>query len=140
MYNWILWLHILSLISWFAVLFYLPRLFVYHAENIENEGFVKVIKIMEMKIYNYIGIPAMWVTVFSGLYMSAVIGFTGNGWLHLKIIFVIILMIYFFSLGRYRIHFLEDRCQKSGKFFRMYNEIPTILLMLIVGLVIFKPF
>lgn len=140
MYNWILWLHLLSLISWFAVLFYLPRLFVYHAENIENEGFVKVIKIMEMKIYNYIGIPAMWVTVFSGLYMSAVIGFTGNGWLHLKILFVIILMIYFFSLGRYRIHFLEDRCQKSGKFFRMYNEIPTILLMLIVGLVIFKPF
>ena len=140
MYNWILWFHILSLISWFAVLFYLPRLFVYHAENIDNEGFVKVIKVMEMKIYKYIGIPAMWATVFSGLYMRFEIGFSGNGWLHTKILFVVFLMGYFFSLGRYRIQFLEDRCEKSGKFFRMYNEVPTILLMVVVGLVIFKPF
>lgn len=140
MYSWILWFHILSLVSWFAVLFYLPRLFVYHAENIDNEGFVKVIKIMEMKIYKYIGVPAMWATVFSGLYMSFEIGFSGNGWLHAKILFVVILMAYFFSLGRYRIQFLEDRCEKSGKFFRMYNEVPTILLMVVVGLVIFKPF
>ncbi len=79
MYNWILWFHILSLISWFAVLFYLPRLFVYHAENIDNAGFVKVIKVMEMKIYRYIGVPAMWATVISGFYMSFEIGFSGNG-------------------------------------------------------------
>lgn len=140
MYNWILWFHILSLISWFAVLFYLPRLFVYHAENIKNEGFIKVIKIMEMKIYKYIGIPAMWATVLSGLYMSFELGFSGNGWLHAKILFVVILMVYFFSLGRYRNQFLENRCFKTGKFFRMYNEVPTILLMVVVGLVIFKPF
>lgn len=140
MYNWILWFHILSLISWFAVLFYLPRLFVYHAENIENEGFIKVIKIMEMKIYKYIGIPAMWATVLSGLYMSFELGFSGNGWLHAKILFVVILMVYFFSLGRYRNQFLENKCFKTGKFFRMYNEVPTILLMVVVGLVIFKPF
>jgi putative membrane protein len=140
LYNWVLWFHILFLISWFAVLFYLPRLFVYHAENIDNEGFVKVIKIMEMKIYKYIGVPAMWATFFSGLYMSFEIGFSGNGWLHAKILFVVILMAYFFSLGRYRTQFLEDRCEKNGKFFRIYNEVPTILLMLVVGLVIFKPF
>jgi len=140
MYNWILWFHILSLISWFAVLFYLPRLFVYHAENIDNEGFIKVIKIMEMKIYKYIGVPAMWATVISGLYMSFELGFSGNGWLHAKILFVVILMVYFFSLGRYRNQFLENKCFKTGKFFRMYNEIPTVLLMVVVGLVIFKPF
>ena len=140
MYNWILWFHILSLVSWFAVLFYLPRLFVYHAENISNTSFVEVIKIMEMKIYRYIGIPAMWTTVFSGAYLSYEVGFAGNGWLHAKIFLVLILMGYFFSLGHFRNKFLVDECFKSGKFFRVYNEIPTILLMIIVGLVIFKPF
>jgi len=140
MYDWIIWFHILSLISWFAVLFYLPRLFVYHAENIDNAGFVEVVKVMEMKIYKYIGVPAMWATVLSGAYLSYEIGFSGNGWLHAKIMFVLILMAYFFSLGRYRIQFLEDRCSKSGKFFRFYNEVPTLLLLVIVFLVIFKPF
>ena len=140
MYDWMLWFHILSLISWFAVLFYLPRLFVYHAENIDNAGFVEVVKVMEMKIYKYIGVPAMWATVLSGAYLSYEIGFSGNGWLHAKILFVVILMVYFFSLGRYRNLFLEDNCTKSGKFFRFYNEVPTLLLLVIVFLVIMKPF
>ena len=140
MHSWILWFHILSLISWFAVLFYLPRLYVYHAENIDNTGFVEVVKVMEMKIYKYIGVPAMWATVFSGAYLSYEIGFSGNGWLHTKIFFVVILMGYFFSLGKYRKLFLEDRCTKSGKFFRVYNEVPTLLLLVIVGMVIFRPF
>ncbi len=140
MYSWVLWFHILSLISWFAVLFYLPRLFVYHAENVQNEGFVTVVKVMEMKIYKYIGLPAMWATVLSGFYMSFEIGFSGNTWLHTKILFVAFLMAYFFSLGRFRIQLLEDRCEKSGKFFRVYNEVPTLLLLVIVGMVVFKPF
>jgi len=118
----------------------MPRLFVYHVENAENSGFVKVIKIMELKIYKYIGVPAMWATVLSGLYLSFEIGFSGNAWLHTKILFVLILMAYFFSLGHYRKVLLEDRCTKSGKFFRFYNEVPTILLLIIVALVIFKPF
>ncbi|MDA7816996.1 protoporphyrinogen oxidase HemJ [Sulfurimonas sp.] len=140
MYNWIIWFHIISLVSWFAALFYMPRLFVYHAENIENEGFVEVVKTMEMKIYKYIGLPAMWATVLSGAYLAFEIGFSGNGWLHAKILLVVILMAYFFSLGRYRVQFLNSTCKKDGKFFRMYNEVPTILLLVIVGLVIFKPF
>lgn len=139
MYQWMVWFHILSLISWFAVLFYLPRLFVYHAENAQNAGFVEVIKVMEMKIYKYIGVPAMWATVLSGLYLAYELGFSG-GWLHVKIFFVLILMAYFFSLGYFREKFLSDSCHKSGKFFRMYNEVPTILLMIIVGMVILKPF
>lgn len=140
MYNWILWFHIISLVSWFAALFYMPRLFVYHAENIDNKGFVEVVKIMEMKIYKYIGLPAMYATVLSGAYLAYSIGFSGNAWLHAKILLVVILMAYFFTLGRYRVQFLEDRCEKSGKFFRAYNEVPTILLMVIVALVIIKPF
>ena len=140
MYNWILWFHLLSLISWFAVLFYLPRLFVYHAENAENAGFVEVVKVMEFKIYQYIGVPAMWATVISGAYLSYEVGFSGNGWLHTKIFFVLILMVYFFSLGKFRKILLEDKCTKSGKFFRFYNEVPTLLLLVIVFMVIFKPF
>ena len=139
MYNWILWFHILSLISWFAVLFYMPRLFVYHAENAKNEGFVEVVKIMEFKIYQYIGVPAMWATVISGGYLSYALGFDG-GWLHTKIFFVLVLMAYFFSLGAIRKKLLEDTCVKSGKFFRFYNEVPTLLLLVIVAMVIFKPY
>ncbi|MCK4874562.1 MAG: protoporphyrinogen oxidase HemJ [Sulfurimonas sp.] len=140
MYSWIFWFHIVSMVSWFAALFYMPRLFVYHAENIENEGFVKVVKIMEMKIYKYIGLPAMWATIISGAYLAYEFGFSGNGWIHTKISLVVVLMVYFFSLGRYRIQFLNDECKKSGKFFRAYNEVPTLLLLAIVFLVVFKPF
>jgi len=140
MFTWILWFHILSLISWFAVLFYLPRLFVYHVENIDNDGFVKVIKVMEYKIYKYIGVPAMWATVLSGSYLSYVVGFSGNGWLHTKIFFVALLVAYFFSLGKFRENLKDDKCVKSGKFFRFYNEVPTLLLLVIVGMVVFKPF
>ena len=140
MYNWIVWFHLLSLISWFAVLFYLPRLFVYHAENSDNAGFVEVIKVMEMKIYKYIGVPAMWATIVTGLYLAYAYGFSGNGWIHAKIFLVVVLMAYFFSLGYFRNKLLLDECVKSGKFFRFYNEVPTLLLMVIVGLVVFKPF
>ena len=140
MYSWIIWFHIISLVSWFAALFYMPRLFVYHAENADNEGFVKVVKVMEMKIYKYIGLPAMWATVFSGAYLAYEVGFSGNGWLHAKIFLVLILMGYFLSLGYFRQKLLEDSCIKSGKFFRFYNEVPTLLLLAIVFLVIFKPF
>jgi putative membrane protein len=118
----------------------MPRLFVYHAENIDNKGFVDVVKVMEMKIYKYIGVPAMYSTVITGFIMAFMIGFKGNGWLHAKILFVAVLIGYFISMNSYRKQFLEDKCTKSGKFFRMYNEIPTLLILVIVGMVIFKPF
>jgi len=143
MYAWMLWFHVISMVSWFAVLFYLPRLFVNHVENRENAGFVKVVKVMEMKIYKYIGVPAFWATLLSGLgliYLYPTNIFTTGGWFHAKLLFVVILIAYFFSLGRFRIQLLEDRCDKSGKFFRAYNEVPTILLLLIVAMVIVKPF
>jgi len=139
LYNWLLWFHIISVISWFAVLFYLPRLYVYHAENIENSGFIEVAKVQEMKLFKYIGVPAMWATILSGSGLISEIGFSG-GWLHAKLFFVAILIAYFYSLNVYRVQFLEDRCKKSGKFFRMYNEVPTLLMLLIVAMVVFKPF
>lgn len=147
MYGWIIWFHIISLVSWFAALFYMPRLFVYHAENADNEGFVKVVKIMEMKIYKYIGLPAMWATIISGVAMIflsteryGVNILSTGGWLHAKIFFVLLLMAYFFSLGHFREKLLMDECTKSGKFFRAYNEVPTILLLIIVAMVIIRPF
>ena len=139
MYEWALWFHIISFISWFSALFYLPRLFVYHVENIENRGFVEVVKIQEMKLFKYIGLPAMWATIISGSYLIYTIGFNG-GWLHAKLLFLVLLIAYFFSLDRYRKLLLEEKCTKNGKFFRFYNEIPTLLMLFIVAMVIMKPF
>ena len=143
MYQWVLWFHIISMVSWFAVLFYLPRLFVYHAENGENKGFIEVVKVMEMKIYRYIGVPGFWATLLSGIALIVIYPtniFATGGWFHAKLLFVAILIAYFFSLGRLRLKLLDDSCTKSGKFFRIYNEVPTILLLLIVAMVIVKPF
>lgn len=147
MFEWVLWFHIISMVSWFAVLFYLPRTFVYHVENGDNAGFVKVVKIMEYKLYKYIGIPAFWGTLLSGLalmYLATahygVSIFQMGGWFHAKLLFVVILIAYFFSMGYYRKQLENDTCTKSGKFFRIYNEGPTILLLLIVAMVIVKPF
>lgn len=139
MYSWVLWFHIISFVSWFAVLFYLPRLFVYHTEHKENKGFVEVVIIQEMKLFKYIGTPAMWATLLSGAYLAYAIGFEGNSWLHAKISFVLLLVLYFISMNRYRLELKEQRCSKDGKFFRLYNEVPTILMALIVAMVVFKP-
>ena len=89
MYEWTLWFHIISFISWFSALFYLPRLFVYHMENIQNSGFVEVVKIQEMKLFKYIGVPAMWATIISGSFLIYQIGFSG-GWLHVKLFFILL--------------------------------------------------
>ena len=146
MYNWILWFHVISFISWYAVLFYLPRLYVYHAENIDNKGFVEIVKIQEMKLFKYIGVPSMWATLLSGgfmIYLSIVGNFNlfkTGGWLHAKLLFVAFLIAYFYSLNVIRKRLADGTCKKSGKFFRFYNEVPTILLLIIVAMVVLKPF
>ncbi len=140
MYDWILWFHAISFISWFAVLFYLPRLYVYHMEHIQNRGFIEVVKIQEMKLYKYIGIPSMYATVISGTALIYLGEWIHSPWLHAKLLFLTLLIAYFYSLNVIRKRLLEDRCTKSGKFFRMYNEVPTILMLLIVGMVVLKPF
>ncbi len=142
MYEWIVALHIVSFVSWMAMLFYLPRLFIYHVENRDNSGFIGVVKVQEEKLYKYIGVPALWLTLLSGasLLMQNSGLFGTGGWLHLKLTLVALLVAYHFSLGHFRKQLLEDRCTKSSKFFRYYNEVPTILLIVIVIMVIVKPF
>jgi putative membrane protein len=130
------------MVSWMAVLFYLPRLFVYHAENKDNKEFVKIIKIMEKRLFYAIGIPAFVITLITGLSMIFMNPglFKSGGWLHAKLTLVAILIAYFFHNEYVRRKFERDECEKSGKFFRIYNEIPTVLLILIVILVIVRPF
>ena len=143
-YTWILTFHIMAVMSWMAMLFYLPRLFVYHVENIEKKEFVEVVKIQEYKIYKYIGLPAMWATIFSGIAMlllnTSLLDFSLNPWMYAKLFTLLILIVYSFSLEKYRKELEADVCKKSGKFFRMYNEMPTMLAILIVAYVITKTF
>ena len=134
-------LHLISVISWMAGLLYLPRIFVYHAENSDNRKISDVFKIMEKKLYYYIMTPAMILSWIFGLLLIHSIGFQqlGQTWMILKIIFVIFLTLYHFYLGKTLNQFKFDQNTHSHKFYRLINEIPTILLILIVFVVIFKP-
>ncbi|MGE4296008.1 MAG: protoporphyrinogen oxidase HemJ [Campylobacterales bacterium] len=135
-------IHVMSLVSWFAAMFYLPRLFVYHAENRDNAGFVSVAKVMEKKLFNYIGLPAFAATVITGVVMIVMNPsvFSGGGWMHAKLTLVAVLIAWFFHAGSLRKQLENDRCDKSGRYFRIYNEIPTIFLIVIVLLAVAKPF
>jgi len=134
-------LHLISVISWMAGLLYLPRIFVYHAENNFEVKISEVFKVMERKLYFYIMTPAMILSWLFGLLLIHSIGFEqlGQTWMLLKFIFVVILTFYHFYLGRILNQFRMDNNQHSHKFFRYINEIPTILLILIILVVIFKP-
>ena len=134
-------LHLISVISWMAGLLYLPRIFVYHAENSDDRKISDVFKIMEKKLYFYIMTPAMILSWIFGLLLIHSIGFQqlGQTWMVLKIIFVILLTSYHLYLGKTLNQFKFDQNTHSHKFYRLINEIPTILLILIVFVVIFKP-
>ena len=134
-------LHLISVISWMAGLLYLPRIFVYHAENSDDRKISDVFKVMEKKLYFYIMTPAMILSWIFGLLLIHSIGFhqLGQTWMVLKIIFVILLTLYHFYLGKTLNQFKFDQNTHSHKFYRLINEIPTILLILIVFVVIFKP-
>ncbi len=140
-YNWILAFHVLSFTSWMAMLFYQPRLYVYHQEHKDNKGFVEVVKIQENKLYNFIGVPAMWATLLSGTAMLLLNPalFKSGMWLHIKLTAALVLIAYHFSLGWFKKRLDAGVCTKSGKFFRIYNEVPTILMIVIVIMVVIKP-
>ena len=132
--------HLIAVISWMAGLLYLPRIFVYHSEN-NNEIISSVFKTMERKLFYYIMTPAMAISWLFGLLLIHEIGFDqlANLWLQLKLIFVILLTIYHFYLGLLLNHFKLDQNKKTSKFYRYINEIPTLMLILIVFIVVFKP-
>ncbi len=134
-------LHLISVISWMAGLLYLPRIFVYHAENKDESKISEVFKIMERKLYLYIMTPAMILSWVFGLLLIHSIGFQqlGQTWMSIKIVLVTFLTIYHFYLGNILNKFKVEQNTHSHKFYRFINEIPTILLILIVFVVIFKP-
>ena len=134
-------LHLIAVISWMAGLLYLPRIFVYHAEKSSEINVSEVFKTMEFKLYNYIMMPAMILSWIFGLLLISSIGFDqlSNYWLILKVIFVVILTAYHFFLGICLNKFRRNENKFSSRFFRVFNEIPTLLLILIIFLVVFKP-
>ena len=134
-------LHLISVISWMAGLLYLPRIFVYHAQNNSEPTISEVFKVMEKKLFFYIMSPAMILSWLFGLLLIHEIGFEqlGQTWMILKLVFVILLTIYHFYLGSILNQFKLNLNEHSHKFFRYINEIPTILLILIIFVVIFKP-
>jgi putative membrane protein len=134
-------LHLISVISWMAGLLYLPRIFVYHAQNNSQPIISEVFKVMEKKLFFYIMTPAMILSWLFGLLLIHEIGFEqlGQTWMILKLVFVILLTIYHFYLGSILNQFKLNLNEHSHKFFRYINEIPTILLILIIFVVIFKP-
>ena len=134
-------LHLISVISWMAGLLYLPRIFVYHSENINDKKTSEIFKIMERRLFNYIMMPAMILTWVFGFLLIGNLGIQifSEFWAILKGILVFFLTHYHFYLGKYVRLFSIDQNTKSSKFFRIINEVPTILLVLIVFIVIFKP-
>ena len=134
-------LHLIAVISWMAGLLYLPRIFVYHSENIKTKEICTVFKTMERKLFNYIMTPAMILSWLFGLILISIIGFESFGlkWLQIKLILVIFLTLYHFYLGVILANFKNDIDKKTSKFYRWLNEVPTIILILVVFVVIFKP-
>ena len=133
-------LHLIAVISWMAGLLYLPRIFVYHSET-DDRSQQTVFKTMEKKLYNYIMMPAMLLSWLFGIGLIHSLGFSvfSELWMQIKSISVLILTHYHFTLGKYLRDFASDNNQKSSRFFRIYNEIPTIILIVVIFIVIFKP-
>lgn len=132
-------LHIVAVISWLAGLLYLPRIFVYHTQVAVGSDTDKIFQTMEHRLLRYIMNPAMIAVFVFGLYLSSEIGF-GFTWLHIKLTLVLILVGYHHFLARCRKNFAAGKNEYSTKFYRIINEIPTVLMIAIVALVILKPF
>ena len=137
-------IHLIAVISWMAGLLYLPRIFVYHSEAVKNnksEDLTETFKVMERRLLVYIMNPAMIVSWIFGILLIHTIGVDNFGsiWLQLKLAFVIILTVYHFFLFQCLRKFAENRNTYSSKFYRIINEIPTVLLIGIVLVVVFKP-
>ena len=133
-------LHLVAVISWMAGLLYLPRIFVYHSEA-NHESQKKVFKIMERKLYNYIMMPAMLLSWLFGVLLIHSLGFSvfAELWMQIKTASVVILTYYHFLLGKYLNDFAINNNKKSSKFYRIFNEVPTIILIVVVFVVVFKP-
>jgi putative membrane protein len=141
-YNYIVVVHIFAILSWMTCLFYLPRLFVYHIENIDKQDYCDVVEVQEKKLYTFIGMPALATVLISGialLYINPSL-LQGAGFMHTKLLLAFFLMIFYFSNKVFINQLKEKTCTKTSKFFRIYNEIPTVLTIFILILIVIRPF
>ena len=140
-YLWLKALHIIAVIAWMAGLLYLPRLFVYHADAEPGSEFSEKLKIMERRLLKAIMNPAMLVSLVLGGALLAYphISFS-DGWLHVKLACIVGLMIMHMLMGKWRKDFEADKNERSHKFYRIANEVPTVLMIIIVLMAVVKPF
>ncbi|MDC1476111.1 protoporphyrinogen oxidase HemJ [Pelagibacteraceae bacterium] len=137
-------IHLIAVISWMAGLLYLPRIFVYHSDAVKNkksEDLMSTFKVMERRLFVYIMNPAMIVSWIFGILLIYTIGIDNIGflWLQLKLFLVVVLTIYHLFLFQCLRNFAENKNAHSAKFYRIINEIPTLLLIAIILVVVFKP-
>ncbi len=139
-YLWFLALHVISVMAWMAGLFYLPRLYVYHCNAAAGSELSETLKIMERRLLRAIMYPAMISSAIFGILLLFEINAWTQGWLHVKLLCVFFMIVFHFYLAKCRQDFLKDNNQRSEKFYRSINEVPTILMIVIVIMVIVKPF
>lgn len=142
-YPWIKAFHVISVIAWMAGMLYLPRLFVYHADAAKGSELSEAFKIMELRLYRYIMGPAMTATwLFGGLMLYANWSgiMQGQGWMHAKLLLVFVMTGVHHMFGAWRKKFARDENVKSAKFYRVWNEVPTLIMIVIVILVLVRPF
>lgn len=138
-YLWLKAFHLIAVIAWMAGLFYLPRLFVYHVES-QNPQTQNTLAVMEKRLYQIIIMPAMHGAVLLGALLLVLPGLLTSGYMHIKMLCVFGLLVFQFYLDRCRRHLANGTNKKTSRFFRIINEIPTLLLIVIVICVIVKPF
>jgi len=142
LYPWTKALHIIAMVAWMAGLFYLPRLYVYHADMQPGSADSQRFKVMEYRLLKQIMNPAMIVTWLFGITLVLTPGIVDwtRGWWHTKLLCVILMTAFHMALGRWRKDFLQDANHRTGKFYRIANEVPTILMIVIVIMVVVRPF
>lgn len=140
-YLFIKFLHIIAIICWMAGLFYLPRLYVYHSGVQTGSDQDKIFQIMEAKLLKIIMHPSMILSFATGFYLSQSFGsYKGPIWLHIKFVATLLMAAFHFYLAKIRMIFANGTNNKSHKFYRIINEVPTILMLIIVFMVVVKPF
>ena len=136
-YQWVKIFHVMFVVAWMAGLLYLPRIFVYHSMDETTIETSNVFKLMEKRLFYFIMYPSALIVWITGIYMAHALGL--YGWLVIKFLFVIVLTFYHVNLGRYLNDFANDKNKKKTRFFRMINEIPFLIMFIILVFVIIKP-
>ena len=142
-YPWTKAFHVIAIVAWMAGIFYLPRLYVYHCTLVRGSAESERFKVMERRLLKQIMLPAMLATWFFGVLLvltPGIVDWTPFNWWHVKLLMVLLMTGFQGAAGKWRRLFLEDRNQKPERFYRIANEVPTILLAVIVIMVIVKPF